>query len=110
MKKISIAFDVDGTLRSNQKPYELGDTLEVIPNDRIVRLLMILSTFKNVTCHIWSGQGKKYAEDMRIKLSVQRYIKLSNCHGKDDGFKPDIAIDDMHSCDLGCFNLICNEK
>lgn len=112
MKKIDIAFDIDGTLRDNTEKYPHGDARGAQPNEEIRTLLIILSQFKNVRCHIWSGGGKAYAEDIRRLFRLEPYVKETRCHGKfdDDGFIPQIAIDDMHKCDLGEINLIVKQK
>ena len=49
MKKITIAFDVDGTLRDNTA----GD--RPIANERIRTLLVSLASFKNTKIIVWSG-------------------------------------------------------
>lgn len=112
MKKIIIAFDIDWTLRNNEKEYWVGNAIWAVPNEEIRSLLIMLSKFKNIECHIWSGGWKAYAEDIRRKFLLEKYIKESNCHWKfdDDSFVPDIAIDDMHSCELGNINLIVKQK
>lgn len=111
MKKISIAFDIDGTLRNNKYGYGVGDARFAVPNERIRTLLITLASFKNVECHIWSGGGKAYAEEIRRTFLLQKYVKEGHCHAKlDTGLRPDIAIDDIQSCELGSINLICREK
>ena len=35
MKQVTIAFDVDGTLRNNRKAYERGNPFGAQPNERI---------------------------------------------------------------------------
>ena len=117
MKKTHIAFDVDGTLRCNKKPYPDYPAHEpVVINERRRTLLVTLASFKNVVCHIWSAQGEDYAKHIRKEMGLEKYVKESNCHAKNldhttaGDFTPDIAIDDMHKCELGHFNLIVNEK
>ena len=41
MKRVSIAFDIDGTLRNNKDK-------NIVANERIRTLLIILSSFKNI--------------------------------------------------------------
>ena len=110
MKKIKIAFDVDGTLRDNTKPYDYGCTENVKANEEMRSLLITLSKFKNIECHIWSGAGIIYATQIREIMNLQSYVKYKHCHGKDSEFRPDIAIDDIHDFDLGGVNLIVNQK
>lgn len=111
MKKVTIAFDVDGTLIDSD-----GNT-----NWRITELLRILSRFKNVDIVVWSGGGKSYAEMIVRHLKLEKYVKRcedKNHLGKDESgkhifepsFKPDIAIDDIQACELGSLNLIVREK
>lgn len=111
MKKITIAFDVDGTLID-----ENGD-----PYWRICDMLRTFSKFKNVTIVVWSGGGKSYAESIVRMLHLEKYVdkcEAKNHVGKDENGKhlfdpnitPDIAIDDIQDCDLGVFNLIVRNK
>lgn len=120
MKTITIAFDVDGTLRNNQDFYEHGDSGSPLANERIRTLLVILSSFKNVKIIVWSGGGELYARQVADKLHITQYVdgyaskNLVSKEGKKPIFapdiKPDIAIDDIHDCELGTFNLIVQEK
>lgn len=105
MEKIRIAFDVDGTLRSNR-----GSAM--VPNTDITELLRILSGFKNIECHIWSGGGRHYALRAREQLKLTEYVQESHCHSKswDKEEQYDICIDDQHEFTLGKINLICREK
>lgn len=101
MKKVTIAFDVDGTLRCN-----CTETCED-PNENIVALYNILCTFKNTDMYVWSGGGASYAFHWAQKLK----LPLAKCRGKlDPGFKPDIAIDDIQDTAMGLINLIVREK
>jgi hypothetical protein len=102
MKKISIAFDVDGTLRCN-----CTETCED-PNADIVELFRILNKFKNTELYVWSGGGKDYA--LRFARVFGLGVKEGNCVSKFSGFKPDIAIDDIQETALGALNLIVREK
>ena len=110
MKNIIIAFDIDGTLRNNEKEYWIWNPLWAIPNERIRTLLITLASFKNVECCIWSWWWKQYAEDIRRKFLLEKYVKESNCYWKTDWFIPDIAIDDIQACELWKINLIVKEK
>lgn len=102
MKKVTIAFDVDGTLRCN-----CTDTCDS-GNQRIYDLFTILATFKNIDLYVWSGGGADYARRFADKLGLP--VKPSRCISKFDGFKPDIAIDDIQETALGTLNLIVKEK
>lgn len=102
MRKIRIAFDVDGTLRCN-----CTDTCED-PNWDIVRLFNLLEKFKNTEMYVWSGGDKEYAE--RFSRLYGLKVPYKNCLSKFSGFKPDIAIDDIQDTDLGTINLIVREK
>lgn len=102
MKAVSIAFDVDGTLRCN-----CTDTCQD-PNEDIVRLFWILSMFKNVDLYVWSGGGKVYAE--RFAKLFNLPVRQSRIISKFSGFKPDIAIDDIQETALGTLNLIVRQK
>ena len=117
MKKIVIAFDVDGTLRCNR---EEEHRTKIVPNLRIVRLWETLSTFKNVELHIWSNRGADYCKEIAVLFDLQ---KVKGYHKKqwqaqreandmwgEEYFKPDIAIDDQQRFDGGVLNLIVREK
>jgi hypothetical protein len=120
MKDILIAIDVDGTLRNNT-------TEEVVANEEIRTLLIILSKFKNVKILVWSGGGELYARQVCSSLGIseyvdryasKEYIKCPDCTDPDEcthhvfgtKIKPDIAIDDIHECELGAINLIVKQK
>lgn len=126
MQKTLIAFDVDGTLRSNLMANG-GLEDRVVANEDIRTLLITLSKFKNVKILVWSGGGEWYARDVVNALGLKKYVnyyadKKMKRTGKvdEDGlaeivefhpdFKPDIAIDDIQSCELGLINLIVREK
>lgn len=102
MRTIKIAFDVDGTLRSN----ETETSRE--PNDRIVELLRILRTFKNVELYVWSGGGADYARSFRDLYGLP--VKDSHCISKIGAPHMDIAIDDIQDTAIADINLIVNEK
>ena len=113
MRLITIAFDVDGTLRNNT-----DDTM--VANERIRSLLVALSSFKNVKIVVWSGGGELYARQAARAMHVDQYVDeyASKNFVRKDGLKPifepdikpDIAIDDIHDCELGIINLIVKEK
>lgn len=104
MKKVTIAFDIDGTLRCSCTE-TCQDT-----NYPITNLLEALATFKNVQLHAWSGGGKDYAWQFIRENGFHGFITEARCHSKLEGFRPDIAIDDQHEFSLGAINLICREK
>lgn len=116
MKKITIAFDIDGTLRDNR----VVDWVKA--NERIRTLLIILASFKNTHIMVWSGGGELYARQCARELGITDYVDsyadkglVSGERGKPyvfdyQGRHVDIAIDDMHGFELGDLNLIVNEK
>lgn len=111
MKKTVIAFDVDGTLRNNTYEYPKSDmTHSIVWNHRVCKLATTLARFKNVTCIIWSGGGKDYAERVMHEFNAHFGKTFKSAHSKAEEVKPDIAIDDMHACKLGLVNLIIREK
>ncbi len=117
MKKLTIAFDCDGTLIKNEPYWECN----YIPNNRIIHLLEILSSFKNVKILVWSWWWKDHCDRAVEKLNIKKFVWKtadknhlwvdSNWkHIFNPEFKPDIAIDDIQDCELGIFNLIVKEK
>lgn len=111
MKKTTIAFDIDGTLRDNTHEYEVGDMKKRIHwNYRICEMAIILSKFKNVTCVIWSGGGKDYAERVMHEFNSHFGKTFKSAHSKLEPINPDVAIDDVQECELGKINLIVREK
>lgn len=120
MKKIIIAFDIDGTLIRNDSNNDM-DGGTPIANERIRTLLIILASFKNVKIMVWSGGGELYAHQVCSSLGIRKYIDIfksknlieTNKNGKhifEPGIVPDIAIDDIQDCELGFLNLIVKEK
>lgn len=104
MKKITVAFDVDGTLIRNG-----GNGID-ISNVRIVELLKILSTFKNVRILVWSGGGKEYAERWVRLLGLEDYVWRVDTKMNHEELNVDIAIDDIQDTAIGKINLIVREK
>lgn len=102
MKKVLIAFDIDGTLRNN-----IHDE-EIVANERIRDLLIILSSFKNVKILVWSGGGELYARQVANAIGIAHYVDSYATKAPD--IRPDIAIDDMHEFDMSDINLIVREK
>lgn len=121
MKTVLIAFDVDGTLISNQpKDLQLGYP---VANERIRNVLIALASMKNTKIIVWSGGGAGYAEQVVHKLGLQKYVDGYasknpqvdvTVPGKRHVFIPDIkphlAFDDIQDCDLGEQNIIVREK
>lgn len=119
MKKVLIAFDVDGTLI--QTGYETEHQVPRV-NERIRSLLITLSRFKNTKIMVWSGGGELYARQVAREIGIQQYVDKyagknlvqpsTNTSGPkfEPDVKPDIAIDDIQDCDLGVLNLIVREK
>lgn len=121
MKKITIAFDVDGTLVNNGALSED----QIVANERIRTLLIILAGMKNTRIIVWSGGGVLWARQAASALGItkyvdeyadKQYIKCKKCnnpcnhHTFGTTLKPDIAIDDIQTCELGALNLIVREK
>lgn len=115
MKKVLIAFDIDGTLRDNR----VDDWVKA--NERIRTLLIILKSFKNTKIMVWSGGGELYARQCARELGITDYVDVyadkglvsaerGNYTFAYDGPIPDIAIDDIQTFSLGSINLIVNEK
>lgn len=120
MKKITIAFDVDGTLIETWHTDTDTLTMHTI-NDWIATLLCKLSSFKNTKIIVWSWQWKQWASDVCYWLWIEWAVdsfESKNYMWKDKDWKhifkpdikPDISIDDCHSCDLWIMNLIVHEK
>jgi len=115
MKKITVAFDIDGTLRCN-----CTETCQDA-NQPIIALANIYGKwFKNIELHAWSGGGKDYAYQFVRTHGLEKLIPESRCHSKvlvstnpwkfDNDFHPDIAIDDIQDFELGGLNLIVRMK
>lgn len=106
MKKILVAFDIDGTLRCN-----CTETCRDI-NEDVLSLARLLDRLKNTKLIAWSGGGKQYAQSY-IDSDPRLFGTFGNrCFSKFDPEvgKPDIAIDDIQETALGKINLIVNEK
>ena len=107
MSLVTIAFDVDGTLLNNE---ETG--IEGLGNPSIITLVVLLSKMKNVQLICWSGGGADYAKTIARQLHLTKFFDkyMSKTQATMDGFKPDIAIDDIQDTKLGKVNLIVREK
>lgn len=116
MKTVTIAFDCDGTLITtfSQK------SGKIVANERIRSMLVGFASFKNVKIIVWSGAGELWARQVGAAIGIDKYVDLyttknhtgvvDGVHMFDPAEKPDIAIDGIHACDLGVFNLIVKEK
>ena len=120
MKKIIIAFDIDGTLIRNDSNKDMDGGVP-IANERIRTLLITLASFKNVRIVVWSGGGELYVRQVCSSLGIDKYVDeyMSKNFIEIDKkgkhvFAPDvvsdIVIDDIQSCELGNINLIVKEK
>lgn len=127
MKKLLIAFDVDGTLRDNKYKEK------VVANEDVRTHLILFAKMKNTKILVWSGGGELYARQVCASLGIEKYVNsysakqrvacqnpISNCQEPDqhhhhfvlpDGLEqPDICIDDIQTFSLGKLNLIVREK
>lgn len=102
MKKVKIAFDVDGTLRCN-----CTDTCQD-PNPDIIELFRILDKSKNTELYVWSGGGAEYARQFARKFKLK--VGDMRCISKIGAPQMDIAIDDIQDTAIGTFNIIVHEK
>lgn len=119
MKKIIIAFDVDGTLIRNTA--EPGDRRHGTPNNDDVPLVHWINTLqvlaartKNVKIVVWSGGGKEYATTWGHRLGLDQYVwrYCSKLEYKELKAQCDylIAFDDIQATALGDANIIVREK
>lgn len=117
MQTVTIAFDCDGTLVTTFSAH----SGKIVANERIRTLLIVLASFKNTKIIVWSGGGELWARQVGAAIGIDKYVDLyadKNHLGMVDGKhvfdpdieKPDIAIDDIHACELGILNLIVKEK
>lgn len=117
MKTVVIAFDCDGTLVTTFS----AKSGKIVANERQRSLLIALAHSKNVKIVVWSGGGELWARQVGAAIGIDKYVDLyadKNHLGIVDGVhqfdpdieKPDIAFDDIHSCELGINNIIVREK
>lgn len=120
MKRITVAFDIDGTLRNNSE--ERHRTV-IEANQEMIDLLISTARMKNTVVHLWSNRGADYCREIRSVFGLEKYVKQSNCHKKlwlkmqvklmsnnESFFKPDIAYDDQQRFDGGHLNIIVRQK
>ena len=99
MQKLIIAFDVDGTLVSEDD----------VPQVPIINTLQVLSKLtKNVRIVVWSGGGKEYAEMWGRRLGLDEYVW--KYMAKDRDFHVDVAFDDQQAFALADKNIIVRLK
>lgn len=108
MKEIIIAFDVDGTLISNN----MGMGKEKL-NLEAYQLAVAFSRLKNTKLICWSGGGGDYAQQICEKYGVAHLFH--SFHTKSDYDEVvwghvDIAIDDQHEFSMADKNLIVRYK
>jgi hypothetical protein len=105
MQKVTIAFDVDGTLRRNDDDYDSPQA-----NEDIRTLLRILKKFKNTKIIVWSGSGELYARQVANELHVKQWVDKYASKTDHEVINADIAIDDIQDTAIGKINLIVREK
>jgi hypothetical protein len=104
MDEITIAFDIDGTIITNQSG--LGQE-SLKPH--VYALMCLLNNMKNTRIIVWSGGGKEYAEQICMKYGLQNLV--SRCYDKhkydpeEDG-QVDIAFDDVTDFKMAINNII----
>lgn len=116
MKQVVIAFDCDGTLVTTMS----ARSRKIVANERVRSLLVALASFKNTKIVVWSGAGEVWARQVGASIGIDKYVDLyttknhvgfeNDAHKFAPEFQPDIAIDDIHACELGDINLIVREK
>ena len=106
MKKVTVAFDVDGTLIQAMQP----DEMMCVANERIRTLLITLASFKNIKIVVWSGSGERYARQIAWNIGIHKYVDKYASKSDHASIYPDIAIDDIQDTAIGKINLIVREK
>lgn len=108
MKRLTVAFDIDGTLRCN-----CTDTCQR-RNEDVVKLAEILDDWKNFRLIAWSGGGKQYTETQIRLLKLDHLFSPARCFAKigyiEQHGKPDVAVDDIQDTALGIINFIVRAK
>src|SRR5580698_5381606 len=84
---VTVAFDVDGCLRS-----AYGDQKEVTPAED-VRQLMVLLWRMGCRIVLWSGSGELYARQVGRECGVARFVR-QYASKTDTSIRPDITFDD----------------
>jgi phosphoserine phosphatase len=117
MKKHTIAFDCDGTLITADS----ADNGKIVAREMYRSMLIAFYHTKNCKIIVWSGSGELWARQVVRELGLTKYvhkIMAKNIIGQDaDGHPiitadvtPDIAIDDIQSCELGKVNVIVRNE
>lgn len=105
MEEITIAFDVDGTLRNNTI------TDRVVPNEEIRTLLYLMRKFfKNTRIVVWSGSGELYARQCANEMGITHLVHEFWSKSDHAVVQPHIAIDDIQDTGIGDINLIVRCK
>lgn len=111
MKRVRVAFDVDGVLRSSETAYKHASLTDVVPNPRMVELLKTMAGMKNVDIIVWSGGGETYARQVARILGIEKHVYTYYSKATAYMYAPvDIAFDDQHEFALAEHNLIVREK
>lgn len=108
MRNTVIAFDIDGTLITN----EFGLNKEHLNLD-IYSLIVLLGKMRNTTIYVWSGGGEDYANQMVAKYGLGPFVdRCFAKHSYDDAVygKVDIAFDDESEFSIADKNIIVNYK
>lgn len=110
MKRVVIAYDVDGTLRDTPRPSADKLIYKMHPDTSFT--MMTLSRAKNVKIIVWSARGKKYAEEIVNRFHLRKYVWRAEDKSPEVAakYKVDIAFDDQHSFDLANVNIIVRNK
>jgi hypothetical protein len=98
VRTVTVAFDVDGTLRSRVT------SREPVAREDVRSLMRVLSSFTNVKVVVWSGSGELYARQVARELHVSHWVHEYRTKGA--GPAVDVAIDDEPGTDLAAVNLI----
>lgn len=107
MRKITVAFDVDGTLRNNLDDVKVK---KPIANEDIRTLLRIMRKMKNTKIVVWSGSGELYARQIANELHIAQWVHEYWDKTDQTNPTPDLAIDDIQDTAIGKINLIVREK
>ena len=113
MKMITVAFDIDATLRNK----DVNQNDPPVANEDIRTLLITLSRCRNVLIHVWSGGGELYARQVCAALGLASYVDSYSSKVQDvmglgikiqgaGGVEVDVAIDDIPTTDLAPVNII----